>query len=257
MTDTTRDADEVQRDPPLDTVKTVDDVNLSSSASGADAADGTDAVLEGADKMGAVTSSTTTVNSSGSSVMTISSCSQQQAQHADELNQSFVTELLQRANDIAERDSLDPDIKEIVHKLANALGKSRAESNQYKLHAQLLSLTSKDQDMRYEVEQELVKREVDRLKTQGDQVGYLMSKVTRQKQLIIKYKGKIVEKNKEIIRLRSILRDKSQLVNGSPDNSNMLDTLGLLASQVLTHEEASTQGKSSAHNGNARNRWSF
>jgi hypothetical protein len=152
--------------------------------------------------------------------------------HDEELTQERVTRLLQQANELAETGNLDSETKQMLRKLASTLAKSRAEANQYKLHLQLLSLSSKDQDMRYEVEQELIKREVDRLKNQGDQVGFLMDKVTRQKALLNKYKDKIVEKNKEIIRLRS----KFKKGNPKRENGHMLDTLGLLASQVLTEE---------------------
>lgn len=168
--------------------------------------------------------------SSQSSVLSVSSGA---TQSDDELSQQYVTKLLQRANDLIENGGVSGEIKEVVQKLSSALGRSRAEANQYKLHSQLLSLTSRDQDMRNEVEHELVKREVDRLKTQTEQVEHVLDKVSRQKELVSRYKDKIVEKNKEINRLRAKL--KRQRPNSMGENG-MLDTLGLLASQVLTEE---------------------
>lgn len=156
----------------------------------------------------------------------------------EELTPSYLTTLMQRANDVAEGEMVDGETKDLLLRLTGALGRARTEANQYKLHSQLLSMTSKDQDMRNEVEQELVKREVDRLKSQGGQIDYLMGKVTRQKALVQRYKEKIVEKNKEIIRLRARVRGKknTSISNGVGNESAMLDTLGLLASQVLTEE---------------------
>lgn len=155
--------------------------------------------------------------------------------------QEEVADLIAEAESLLKKNDLDDQTKTTIDGLLSALTKSKSETNQYKIQAHLLSMSSKDADMRYEVENELVKREVERLKTQNEQVEYLMSKVSSHKNLIKKYKNEIINKNKEINRLKKKINDynvglKKRRKSNSPNNG-MLDTLGLLASQVLTEEE--------------------
>lgn len=173
----------------------------------------------------------------------------------NELSQSYVAELVKEANDLLDSsDHLGNErMTSLLKNLTTALIKAKSQTNHYKMKAEWLSISSKDADARYEVENEIIKREVDRLKNQGDSVEYLMGKITHQKQTLKKYKNEIINKNKEIISKNRQLNKlklkidsmKSETTNKrrkktlpSPTNNpNMLDTLGLLASQVLTEEE--------------------
>lgn len=154
-----------------------------------------------------------------------------------------VSELIKRAKTyLKNRDDETEESKSLITELLDALVKSRAETGHYKIKSQLLSISSKDADMRYEVENELIKRQVERLKSQGENMDVLMSKITHQKMTLKKYKNEIINKNKEIIRLRSRQPDNKRRRKSNSVQGGMLDTLGMLASQVLTEEEKSRDG---------------
>jgi hypothetical protein len=168
----------------------------------------------------------------------------------DEGSQSYFDNLVKETNLILERpdEDIDTEVTGLIKRLLSYLVKTKNQSNSYKIKSELLSISSKDADMRYEVENDLIKKEVESLKHQSENQMYLMNKISHQKQTLKKYKNEIINKNKEIIELRSklnrlanpdrrrkLIRSHTEGETGS--HGNMLDTLGLLASQVLTEEE--------------------
>jgi len=194
------------------------------------------------------------LSSQSSSITSISSNSISTDTDDPQQSQSYTTDLIKRAKTLIEETSDSDPSKSLLTELLNSLIKARAEAGQYKIKSQLLSISSKDADMRYEVENELIKKQVERLKSQAENMDMLMNKVTHQKHTLNKYKNEIINKNKEIIRLRSFI--KTPNLNGGGDfkrrrksdststQSGMLDTLGLLASQVLTEEGKKVENNS-------------
>lgn len=188
--------------------------------------------------------------SSQSSITSVSSASTNLNDSDETQSQLYVTELIKRAKShLEDHNAGSEESRSVVSELLNSLVKARAEAGQYKIKAQLLSISSKDADMRYEVENELIKRQVERLKAQGQSMESLISKLNHQKLTLKKYKNEIINKNKEIIRLRSKQSEGKRRKKSDSTHSGMLDTLGLLASQVLTQEEKNrdTQESSSSY----------
>ncbi|KAH3673212.1 hypothetical protein WICMUC_003830 [Wickerhamomyces mucosus] len=162
-----------------------------------------------------------------------------------------IAELIRHSNTLIDNNHLDGNTKDLIMNLNSALLKSKSEANQYRIKSELLAISVKDADMRYEVENEIILKQVERLKNQTENFDELANKIIHQKQTLKKYKYEIIAKNKEINRLRSklnVIKEKSeQRKRRKSDTSihnnsgNMLNTLGLLASQVLTEEQELSQ----------------
>lgn len=179
-----------------------------------------------------------------SSQSSLSSASTNSVYTENTTSQEHIDNLIKQTNSLLNDDTINPEITELLKKLSASLIKTRNEANSFKIKSELLSISSKDADMRYEVENDLIKKEVESLKHQSENRDYLMNKINHQKQTLKKYKNEIINKNKEIIeltnKLNKITNDKKRKLfrsNTTLEQSNMLDTLGLLASQVLTEEE--------------------
>ncbi|CCH43520.1 hypothetical protein BN7_3071 [Wickerhamomyces ciferrii] len=199
--------------------------------------------------------------SSQSSIASVSSTTISSSHLYESDESPCITDLLKRARSYTNNETLESEeSRSLIKELITSLNKARIEAGQYKIKAELLSISSKDADMRYEVENDLIKRQVERLKAQGENMNVLMKKISHQKLTLKKYKNEIINKNKEIIRLRSKSQNdstinsstvkkrkkssnlshkesQSQNQSQSQELPGMLDTLGLLASQVLTEEQ--------------------
>lgn len=203
--------------------------------------------LQASAKLEAVDSQRQSLSSQSSSVGSVSSASTIIHDSDDPQTQLYVTELVKRAKSYLEEGNSESEAsKTLISELLTTLVKVRGESDQYKIKAKLLSISSKDADMRYEVENELIKRQVERLKSQGENMDGLMNKLSHQKLTLKKYKNEIINKNKEIIRLRSKQADQKKKRKSDSTHAGMLDTLGMLASQVLTEEEKTNREQRTA-----------
>lgn len=146
-----------------------------------------------------------------------------------------------------------------ISSLIKVLDSSTRQIQQLKLKNMLLRSNSNDIQSTYEVEENLKKQQFDRMKFQllADN-QQLLEKLRIKEGKVAKYKNRIVEKNRQINKLTRILNDdpasqkSASLTPGSaskelsgnvPSTSNpkekasdMLKTLGILASQVLNEE---------------------
>lgn len=164
------------------------------------------------------------------------------------------------------------DITVVVNSLVEVLNSYVRQNQQLKLKNMILTSNSGDLQSRYEVEENLKKQQFERMKCQLFlEKENLLKKLQLKDGKVLKYKNKIIEKNREINRLMRILNEHSILdtsqtsfngggsVNSSTGNahgrasppaakqkphlsrnkekaSDMLRTLGMLASQVLNDE---------------------
>ncbi|SCU89972.1 LADA_0F00914g1_1 [Lachancea dasiensis] len=139
--------------------------------------------------------------------------------------------------------------------LNQMLGESRERVKRLKFKNMMLTESFKHSESRFEVETNLSKQQFERIRCQLVMETHdLHEKVRLQDLKLAKYRETIMEKNKEINRMARLLNDSSipnsvQLRNtpqsiGKPSrirrtsklqrrNSNMLATLGLLATRVL------------------------
>lgn len=164
------------------------------------------------------------------------------------------------------------DVSVVVNSLVEVLNTYVRQNQQLKLKNMILTSNSGDLQSRYEVEENLKKQQFERMKCQLFlEKENLLKKLQLKDGKVVKYKNKIIEKNREINRLMRILNEHSILdtsqtsfngggsVNSSTGNapgrtsppaakqkpqlsknkekaSDMLRTLGMLASQVLNDE---------------------
>lgn len=193
--------------------------------------------------------------SSSSSQSSVKSPSTQASELGPEESTQALIKQSQQLIELSSNSASNKSEIELIHKLIHKVHKLQTESDQYKMKAQLLSINAKDADMRYEVENEIIKRQVEKLKLVLQEYNDMMKKYNHQSLLIKKYKNEIIEKNKEIIRLSSMnaaahaatgpggssifkKKKKSKSFSSATVNNNkMLNTLGLLASQVLTNDQ--------------------
>lgn len=147
----------------------------------------------------------------------------------------------------------DGELVDTVENLIQLLGKSQEQVKQLKFKNFMLTAGLHDSDSRFEVEKNINKQQFERIKCQLIlESQELLEKVRVQELKITKYKDKIIEKNKEINKLMRILNDSAvpnpYSSTSSPKSvtkprlhrneknrkdSNMLTTLGILASHVL------------------------
>lgn len=158
-------------------------------------------------------------------------------------------------------DMVEKDVASVLGSLVNVLNNSLRQVQQLKFKNMILKSNSDDIQSTYEVEQNLRKQQYERTKCQLlFENQHLLEKLRVKEDKVIKYKSRIVSKNREINRLMRILNehsisDTSQVKTStiairrpSPTinkpasstskdkTSDMLKTLGMLASQVLNHE---------------------
>lgn len=156
------------------------------------------------------------------------------------------------------------ELAEILHSLVELLSKSQEQIKQLKLKNLMLNTGLKDTNSRFEVEHNINKQQFERIKCQLilENQG-LVEKMNSKDMKIRKYKDRIIEKNKEINRLMRLLNkscipnppsgnssssiQKPRLERSKTRDSNMLATLGILASHVL-NEEQDAPGNSGADN---------
>lgn len=142
-----------------------------------------------------------------------------------------------------------------LESLIHMLSKSNEQAKQLKFKNLMLTAGLKDSTSRFEVESNLTKQQFERIRCQlAMETQELHEKVRVQDFKISKYKETIIEKNKEINKLTRLLNDLSAPSpfhrKNTPQSvtkrtrlgkeaklqrkdSNMLATLGLLASHVL------------------------
>lgn len=149
-------------------------------------------------------------------------------------------------------------IIDTISSLVKVLDDSTRQIQQLKLKNMLLRSNSNDIQSTYEVEENLKKQQYERMKCQFLAENQQLVENLRIKEgKVAKYKSRIVEKNRQINKLTRILNEGSGTESSSsqtpgstskeparnvPSNnykekaSDMLKTLGILASQVLNEE---------------------
>ncbi|SCV05069.1 LANO_0G17788g1_1 [Lachancea nothofagi CBS 11611] len=156
-------------------------------------------------------------------------------------------------------DTITWSKQELVHtldSLSRMLLQSNEQVNRLKLKNMMLTTGLRDSNSRFEVESSLNKQQFERIRCQLVMETHgLHEKVRIQDLKLAKYKETIIEKNKEINKMARLLNDSPtpnsvnlrntpQSITKAPRlnrnsklqrrNSNMLATLGLLASHVLS-----------------------
>lgn len=146
-----------------------------------------------------------------------------------------------------------------ISSLMKALNDSVRQIQQLKFKNMMLKSNSNDLQSTYAVEENLKKQQFERMKYQFLlEKEQLMEKLRAKEGKVAKYKSRVVEKNRQINKLTRILNDNSILDTSASEisesntrrsvasiplstsskhkTSDMLKTLGLLASQVLKDE---------------------
>ncbi|AMD21745.1 HFL111Cp [Eremothecium sinecaudum] len=157
------------------------------------------------------------------------------------------------------------ELLDSLNSLVDLLEKSQQNVRQLKLKNLLLSSNLKDIDSRKGVEMNLSKHLYEKVKLQLNIENQELKETIRLKDTkISKYRHTIIEKNKQINKLMRILNDTSSIESRSSSlplsshnrpnlviknprdehslqrsDSSMLDTLGILASRVLSEENES------------------
>ncbi|SCU78556.1 LAFA_0A07184g1_1 [Lachancea sp. 'fantastica'] len=151
------------------------------------------------------------------------------------------------------------ELVESLEKLNQLLTSSNDQVNGLKFKNMMLTSSIKDSTSRFEVESELQKQQSERIRCQlVMNTHQLQDKLRVQDLKLLKYKKTIREKNVEINKLRRLLNrsgtSNPQSLHHTPQsitkppklhrisklqhkNSNMLTTLGLLASHVLSERK--------------------
>ncbi|QLQ78061.1 hypothetical protein HG537_0A03080 [Torulaspora globosa] len=155
--------------------------------------------------------------------------------------------------------STEESVMATISSLVGALDESMRQIQQLKLKNMLLKSNSDNLQSSYTVEENLRKQQFERMKYQFLlEKEQLIEKLRAKENKVAKYKSRVMEKNRQINKLTRILNDNATLdtsasetsdsttrrsVSSIPLSSNskyktsdMLKTLGLLASQVLKDE---------------------
>ncbi|CEP61300.1 Fdo1p LALA0_S02e11320g [Lachancea lanzarotensis] len=152
------------------------------------------------------------------------------------------------------------ELVESLGKLNRLLTSTHEQSKGLRFKNMMLASSLKDSSSRFEVESELQRQQFERIRCQlVMQTHHLHDKLRAQDLKLLKYKKTIREKNVEINKLRRLLNRSGSsnppLLQNTPQsitkaprlhrnsklqhkNSNMLTTLGLLASHVLGEPKA-------------------
>lgn len=146
-----------------------------------------------------------------------------------------------------------------ISSLVRALNDSVRQIQQLKLKNMLLKSNSNDLQSSYAVEDNLKKQQFERMKYQFlIEKEHLLEKLRAKESKVTKYKSRVIEKNRQINKLTRILNENSTLdasvsetsesntrrsvasiplsTSSKHKASDMLKTLGILASQVLKDE---------------------
>ncbi|SCU89255.1 LAMI_0D12904g1_1 [Lachancea mirantina] len=156
--------------------------------------------------------------------------------------------------------TLTAEVIDCLSVLSRLLLKSQEENRQLKFRNLMLTSGLKDSNSRLEVETNINKQQYERLKCQILMEGHELQRGIRARDLkVSKYKETIIAKNKKINKLMRLLKERTatesknssatpSILNSHSDkadkvqnDSNMLTTLGLLASHVLNEDPAPRQ----------------
>ncbi|KAK9468897.1 hypothetical protein V1512DRAFT_258158 [Lipomyces arxii] len=140
----------------------------------------------------------------------------------------------------------------LIRRLRSALARSRVKSSQYHLQTRLLKIETEESLRRHQVENAIVKREVDRLRMdliaikQDTGFDHMAEKETERYRLrLVRAKGRLFETQKKLEERDLVidkLKHKAKRHGSGHEEDGGLAALGILASQVLSQQRQQHDG---------------